>query len=75
MFLIRVNCIVGMKWATIEEEECVNIFGGISMLCYMATSRTNTHTVRGRPTPKNKIGPFRNGLVRKLKVNEKKLLR
>ena len=25
MFLIRVNCKVGMKWATVEEEKGVNM--------------------------------------------------
>ena len=41
----------------------------------LATSNTNTHTVRGRPTPKNEIRRFPNGLVCELKVNERKLLR
>ena len=45
------------------------------MLCYMAPSHTNTHTVRGRPTPKKEIRRFRNRLVRERKVNERKLLR
>ena len=44
-------------------------------LCCIATSHTNTHTVRSRPTPKNEIRHFRNGLVRELKVDERKLLR
>ena len=47
----------------------------IRMLCYMAPSHTNTHTVRGRTTAKKEIRRFRNGLVRELKVNERKLLR
>ena len=34
------------------------------MLCYMAPSHKNTQTVRGRPTPKNELRRFRNGLVR-----------
>ena len=42
---------------------------------YMATSHTNTHTVRGRPTLKKEIRRFRNELIRELKVNERKLLR
>ena len=51
-------------------------FAEIRMLqCYMAPSHTNTHTVRSRPTPKNEIRHFRNGLVRELKVDERKLLR
>ena len=50
-------------------------FVEIRLLCYMATSHTNTHTVRGRPTPKNEIRCSRNGLVRELKVDERKLLR
>ena len=40
-----------------------------------ATSHTNTQTVRGRPTPKKEIRRFWNGLVRRLKVNKRKLLR
>ena len=44
------------------------------MLCYMAPSHTNTHAVRGRPTAKKEIRRFRKGLVRELKVNERKLL-
>ena len=50
-------------------------FVEIRMLCYMAPSHTNTHTVRGRPTAKKEIRRFQNGLVRELKVNERKLLR
>ena len=46
----------------------------VSCVCYMATSHKNTPTVRNKPTPKNE-GRFRNGLVRGLKVNERKLLR
>ena len=45
------------------------------MLCCMATSHTNTHTVRFRPTPKKEIRRYRNGLLRGLRVNERKLLR
>ena len=45
------------------------------MLCYMATSHTNTHTVRSRPSPKKEIRRFQNGLVQELKVNKRKLLR
>ena len=45
------------------------------MLCYMATSHTNIHTVRGRLVPKKEIRCFRDGLVRELKVNERKLLK
>ena len=45
------------------------------MLCYMARLPKNTHTVRGRPTPKKEMRRFRNGLVRELKVYERKLLR
>ena len=41
----------------------------------VATSHTNTQTVRGRPTPKKEIRRFWNGLVRRLKVNKRKLLR
>lgn len=40
----------------------------------VATSHKNTPTVRNKPTPKNERR-FRNGLVRGLKVNERKLLR
>ena len=50
-------------------------FVEIRMLRYMAPSRTNTHTVRGRPTAKEEIRRFQNGQVRELKVNERKLLR
>ena len=39
------------------------------MLCYMVQSRTNTHTVHGRPTAKKEIRRFRYGLVRERKVN------
>ena len=61
MFLIRVNCKVGMKWTTVEEEEGVNmLLKNVCCLCYMATSQTNTHTFRGRPTPKNEIRSVRN---------------
>ena len=45
------------------------------MFCYIATSHTNTHTVHERPTPKNEIRCFQNGLVCELKVVERKLLR
>ena len=39
MFLIRVNCKVGMKWTTAEEEEGVNmLLKNVCCLCYMATS-------------------------------------
>ena len=39
MFLIRVNCKVGMKWTTVEEEEGVNmLLKNECCLCYMATS-------------------------------------
>ena len=48
----------------------MNIF-----LKHVCVARLRTHIVRGRPTPKREIGRFRNGLVRELKVNEKKLLR
>ena len=75
MFLIRLIWKVPMKWATIEEKEGSQYFVEICMLCYMATSNTNTHTVRGRPTPKNEIRRFPNGLVCELKVNERKSLR
>ena len=50
-------------------------FVEIRMLCYMAPSHTNTHTVRSRPTTKKEIRRFQNGLVRERKVNERKLLR
>ena len=53
----------------------MNNFFETRMLCYMARLHKNTHTVRGRPTPKKEIRRFRNGLVRKLKVYERKLLR
>ena len=43
--------------------------------CVTARLHTNTHIVRGRPTPKKEIRRFRNGLVRELKVNERKLIR
>ena len=36
---------------------------------------TNAHTVRGRPTLKNNTECFRNGLVRELKENQRKLSR
>ena len=36
---------------------------------------TNAHTVRGRPTLKNNSECFRNGLVRELKENQRKLSR
>ena len=38
-------------------------FVEIRMLCYMAPSHTDT-AVRGRPTAKNELRRFRNGLVR-----------
>ena len=40
MFLIRVNCeVIGMKWATVEEEEGVNrLLKYVCCACYMATS-------------------------------------
>ena len=50
-------------------------FVEIRMLCYMAPSHTNTHSVRGRTTAKKEIRSFQNWLVRELKVNEGKLLR
>ena len=44
-----------MKWATVEEEEGVNmLLKYVCCACYMATSHTNTHTIRGRPTLKKK---------------------
>ena len=33
------------------------------MLCFMTRLHTNTHTVRGRPTPKKGMRRFRDGLV------------
>ena len=36
---------------------------------------TNAHTVRGRPALKNNTECFRNGLVRELKENQRKLSR
>ena len=45
------------------------------MLCYMATSRTDTHTVRSRPSPKKERRRLQNRLLQELKVNERKLLR
>ena len=56
------------------REEFDNFYMS-DLLCYMATSHTNTHTVCSRPTPKKEIRHFLNGLVRELKVNERKLLR
>ena len=39
MFLILVNCKVGMKWITVEEEEGVNmLLKKVFCLCSMATS-------------------------------------
>ena len=39
MFLIRVNCKVGMKWITVEEEEGVNmLLKNVCCLCSMANS-------------------------------------
>ena len=75
MFLIRVILKVGMKWATIEEEEGVNVL--LKYVCCVTwrLCHTNTHTVHGRHTPKKKMRRFRNGLVRELKVNERKFLR
>ena len=52
-----------MKLVPISEEEGVNILLKYRMLCYMAPSHTDT-AVRGRPTPKNELRRFRNGLVR-----------
>ena len=43
--------------------------------CVTARLHTNAHIVCGRPTPKKEIRRFQNGLVRELKVNERKLLR
>ena len=70
MFLIRVNIKVGMKWATVEEEEGVNI-----LLKYFCCVVWRLHAVRNRSTPKNEIRHLRNGLVCELNVDERKLMR
>ena len=65
---------MGNCWRRKRCEYFVEIRCWNSLSC-IATSHTNTHTVRSRPTPKNEIRHFRNGLVRELKVDERKLLR
>ena len=54
------------------ETPCLCPFQGHK---YGRGKPTETHTVRGRLTPKKEIRRFRNGLVRERKVNERKLLR
>ena len=56
MFLIRVNWeVIGMKRATVEEEEGVNmLLKYVCCACYMANSHKNTHTSIKTPTLPNK---------------------
>ena len=43
MFLIRVNCKVGMKWATVEEEEGVNMLLKYVCCCVLYGDLTFSH--------------------------------
>ena len=56
-----------------RRRETCQYFVEIPMLYNMASSHTDSQTVRGRPTLKIEIKCFRNGLVREL--CESKLLR
>ena len=63
MFSMRMNCKVGMKWATIEKEEGVKILLKY-VCCVIWRLHIQIHTLfAGRPSPKNETRRFRNGLV------------
>ena len=68
MFLIRVILKVGMKWATIEEKEGVNILLKYAC-CVTWRLHVQIHTLFAvGPHQKRKEGVFRIGWSRNLKL-------